>query len=266
LSFEENEVYIPYTSPYKVKGLFSKLRNVFSLKSDSKTGQTWYIISPKDGSEVTNTFFIEVIDFLIDNIPDSSERGVEKIVNESHWSEMNKRSQGIKQRMEDGTNNLNRLKPVDVGCSVLWADRDLEINDNYFFKFDEIPDLIQNSKWRLPTRKDVDELAKKYEVNAWVVNHFCLIKEGDPEKSDLKFERRGMIYNTSVTHGNERPEYTMEFWGWTSEEMNDGRSIQCYIITDDGIQYTPLENTYRFVDVINTDRTAKLCVRLVKDK
>ena len=107
LSFEENEVSIPYASPYKVKGLFSKLANEFSLKSDAKTGHTWYIISPKDGSEVTNTFFIYVIDFLIDNIPDSFERGVKKIVNESIWTDMQKRSSGEDIRQEDDINNLD---------------------------------------------------------------------------------------------------------------------------------------------------------------
>ena len=101
LSFKENEVSIPYASPYKVKGLFQKLANEFSLKSDAKTGCTWYIISPKDGSEVTNTFFIDVIDFLIDNIPDSFEKGVKKIIEESAWGEMRKRSAGRQTRKED---------------------------------------------------------------------------------------------------------------------------------------------------------------------
>ena len=67
LDFKKNEVNIPYTSPYKVNGLFSKLTKKFSIRSDSDTKPSLYIISPKDGSEVTNTFFIEVIDFLIDN-------------------------------------------------------------------------------------------------------------------------------------------------------------------------------------------------------
>ena len=107
LNFEENEVSIPYASPYKVNGLFSKLRNEFSLKSDSKTGHTWYIISPKDGSEVTNTFFIDVIDFLIDNIPDSFEKGVKKIVNESIWTDIQSRSAGDTVRKEDDINNLD---------------------------------------------------------------------------------------------------------------------------------------------------------------
>lgn len=107
LSFEENEVSIPYSSPYKVKGLFSKLADEFSLKTDSKTGHSWYIISPKDGSEVTNTFFIYVIDFLLDNIPDSFEKGVKKIIEESTWGDMRKRSAGNQIRKEDDINNLD---------------------------------------------------------------------------------------------------------------------------------------------------------------
>ena len=101
LDFKKNEVNIPYTSPYKVNGLFSKLTKEFSIRSDSDTKPSLYIISPKDGSEVTNTFFIEVIDFLINNIPDSFERGVKRIVNESIWANINKRSEGNLERKED---------------------------------------------------------------------------------------------------------------------------------------------------------------------
>ena len=108
LSFEENEVSIPYASPYKVKGLFSKLANEFSLKSDAKTEHTWYIISPKDGSETTNSFYIEVIDFLIDNIPDSFERGVKKIVTESVWNDIRRRGVGTDVKKEDDVNLLDR--------------------------------------------------------------------------------------------------------------------------------------------------------------
>ncbi len=107
LSFEENEVSIPYASPYKVKGLFSKLANEFSLKSDAKTEHTWYIISPKDGSEVTNTFFIYVIDFLLDNIPDSFERGVKKIVTESVWNDIRRRGNGTDVKKEDDVDILD---------------------------------------------------------------------------------------------------------------------------------------------------------------
>jgi hypothetical protein len=107
LDYPDKEVSIQYAAPYKVKGLFSKLADRYSLRSDSDRKPTKYIISPKDGSEVTNTFFIDVIDFFIDNIPDSFEKGVKKIIEESAWGEMRKRSAGTQKRKEDDINLLD---------------------------------------------------------------------------------------------------------------------------------------------------------------
>ena len=131
LDFKVNEVYIPFSSPYKVNGLFSKLADEFSLKCDSKTRHKWYIISPKDGSEVTNTFFIHVIDFLIDNISDFFNKGVKKIVNESIWSDIQDRSSGDTVREEDDVNNLDNeelkdyitkhYKPLNTFAIVTYA-------------------------------------------------------------------------------------------------------------------------------------------------
>ena len=61
LDFKKNEVNIPYTSPYKVNGLFSKLTKEFSIRSDSDTKPT----------------------------------------NESIWANINKRSEGNLERKED---------------------------------------------------------------------------------------------------------------------------------------------------------------------
>ena len=93
-NFDDNSVFIKFAMPYKVKGLFAKLADNFSLRSNSDKNPLFYIISPKDGSETTNSFYIEVIDFIIDNIPDSFEKGVKKIVEESAWGEMRHRSSG----------------------------------------------------------------------------------------------------------------------------------------------------------------------------
>lgn len=58
-----------------VDGLLEKLNTHFKIKEsygENISGDyTLYYVSPKDGSDVTNKFFIEVIDFLLDNIPDS---------------------------------------------------------------------------------------------------------------------------------------------------------------------------------------------------
>ena len=51
--------------------LLNKLEHIYMIDEHTiKLGKI-YIITPKDGSEVTNSFFIEVINFLLKNIPDS---------------------------------------------------------------------------------------------------------------------------------------------------------------------------------------------------
>ena len=56
-----------------VHGLLRVMENNFSIKTfegEDGTGEyKVYTILPKDGSEVTNKFFIEVIDFLLYHIP-----------------------------------------------------------------------------------------------------------------------------------------------------------------------------------------------------
>lgn len=209
--------------------------------------------------KLTNRFVISIVDFIIENPPVNADMCIERKMNESVWGNISKRADGTMERKEDLVGNLKLLKPIDIGCSVLWADQDLEINSNYFFKFDEIQELIKNSGWRLPTIKDVDNLHRHCTHKKY--NNYFL----ECGKNSIMFNRNGMIYNTSVSHGNEIVTYRSEYWGWTSEETGDGSTIHCFIITDNDILYTPL-GTRSFGDYIDTDRTAKLCVRLIKDK
>ena len=206
-------------------------------------------------------------------------------IDESVWADIHKRSNGDAIRKEDEIGNLHKLKPVDMGGSVYWADADLKYDGKIHFLFDEIQELVQNSGWRLihflfdeiqelvqnsgwrlPTRKDIDEL-DRYCVLKSNKDYLYLTNLYSTNKSQvLTFNRNGMIYNTSVSHGNETVTYLSEYWGWTSEEVNDGTTVQCFIITDNDVLYTPLTNHYSIMDLINSDRHAKLCVRLVKDK
>ena len=51
--------------------LLNKLEHIYMIDEHTiKLGKI-YTIAPKDGSEVTNSFFIEVVNFLLKNIPDS---------------------------------------------------------------------------------------------------------------------------------------------------------------------------------------------------
>lgn len=68
-----------------VNGLLEKLKTNFSIVVHNTDTPTLYGITPKDGSEVTNKFFIEVIDFLLNNIEDSNnyKKAIKKINNKS---------------------------------------------------------------------------------------------------------------------------------------------------------------------------------------
>ena len=61
-------------------GVLEKLEEMYSVKHVRETSkkQGHIQITPKDGSPVTNTFYIEVIDFLLDNIRDDYNRLVIK--------------------------------------------------------------------------------------------------------------------------------------------------------------------------------------------
>ena len=69
---------------------------------------TQFIISPSDGSECTNRFFVEVINFIIENGDENVLLMKKKHINESIWSDMQDRSAGITQRKEDDINLLDR--------------------------------------------------------------------------------------------------------------------------------------------------------------
>ena len=71
----------------QVDGLLNLLYDNFSIKEiNGKRDDdeyTLYWLSPKDGSEITNKFFIDVIDFLLENIPNSPnyKKSIKKIEN-----------------------------------------------------------------------------------------------------------------------------------------------------------------------------------------
>ena len=82
-------------------------------------------------------------------------------INESVWSNIHKRSNGSSERKEDMIKtNIKDMIPVDIGVSVLWADRDLEINEEVDLTFDEIKNF-EIDGWRLPMQNEADELLTK---------------------------------------------------------------------------------------------------------
>ena len=69
---------------------------------------TKFIIYPSDGSECTNRFFVDVLDFIIDNADENELLLKKKHINESIWSDIQDRSSGDTIRKEDDINLLDR--------------------------------------------------------------------------------------------------------------------------------------------------------------
>lgn len=82
-------------------------------------------------------------------------------INESTWGDMRKRSSGEQIRKEDTIKtNIKDISPVDIGVSVLWADKDLEVNGDTFVYIDQVKGFEKDG-WRLPSQKEADELLTK---------------------------------------------------------------------------------------------------------
>ena len=65
---------------------------------------------PLDGSEVTNKFFIDLIEFLIDNVPESNRLVSRKNITESVWNDIRKQGLGDEVKKEDNVDLLDREK------------------------------------------------------------------------------------------------------------------------------------------------------------
>ena len=88
--------------------LCKKIKENFKVdKKYVSSTYTQFIISPSDGSECTNRFYVDVINFIIENGDENMLLMKKKHINESIWSDMQDRSAGITQRKEDDINILD---------------------------------------------------------------------------------------------------------------------------------------------------------------
>ena len=97
----------------EVESLCPKLCKMIkeNFKVDKKyvsSTYTQFIISPSDGSECTNRFYVDVINFIIENGDENVLLMKKKHINESIWSDMQDRSAGETVRKEDDINLLDR--------------------------------------------------------------------------------------------------------------------------------------------------------------
>ena len=187
-------------------------------------------------------------------------------IGESVWADIHKRSTGSKERKEDEFGNIKSLKPIDIGLSVIWADRDLIIDGNDYFDFNEIKELTKFLKgWRLPTLEEVAELDTIKNSYASNDNEFYFEIAGQ----HLGFPKAGFIrkiYSATSNTGwrSFHADENRFYYGWTSTPY-DGGSTHILTFDEERIWHTPV-NGKRITDRIIQPNRDKLCVRLVKDK
>ena len=81
-----------------------------NVKENDPDGEPFYKINiaPNDGKDITNKFFLEILDFIIERVEEPLEREVyKKHINESVWGDLRKRSSGEVTRREDDINQLD---------------------------------------------------------------------------------------------------------------------------------------------------------------
>ena len=92
-------------------GIEDLLKEHYTVISIPRYDNKIYYIKPKDGSKITNKFFLEIIDFILDVIKDDDNIYQvifkKKHINESIWSDIQDRSMGKTVRKEDDINVLD---------------------------------------------------------------------------------------------------------------------------------------------------------------
>ena len=248
---DKPEITFPVCRESDIENKLSKIYKVTRLNQ-----YNIYKIEPKDGSKITNKFFLEVFDFILDNVEDDKHINIliKKKITESLWSEIQDRSSGEILRKEDEIGNIKELESVDMGGTVFWADKDLCCYDEYHFGYSEVFEYIKKSEWRLPTLKEVEEL-DEYKVKTYD-NSFVI--SGPSE--DLIFIARGLVYSDKVKVITDDDFY----YAWTSDLYNNH---QAHILTfdDNKLIHSKIDSN-NIMDQITNDISGKLCVRLVKDK
>ena len=101
--YEDNTITMNYDEVESLcPELCKKIKENFKVDKEYVTiGYTKFIISPSDGSECTNRFFIDVINFIIDNADEKVLLIKKKHINESIWSDIQDRSADDTVRKED---------------------------------------------------------------------------------------------------------------------------------------------------------------------
>jgi hypothetical protein len=171
-------------------------------------------------------------------------------IDESFWGDVHKRSRGDEIRKEDELTNIRELVPVDMGVSVLWADKDLEYRDgNCYFDFNEASNIIKNSKWRIHTRQESYELFR-YTTMIKNTEEICIQEGKFDDKPQLIFDKKGYQYGD-----NDKVFQKSTYAMWTSTKAIEHEAYYMSVIAR--------INDTHFTSMHYGNR---LCVRLVQDR
>ena len=177
-----------------------------------------------------------------------------KKLSESIWRNISQRSEGIKTRKENIRGNIKKLKPIDIGTDVLWADQDIEVDDNFFFTYEEAEKVLDGTGWRLPTREEAEDIfaywgkptktkSKTFTFEISNDGFLSFQAKGFTSKKDKLYDENEYFCWTSTMYGNSTPSYVRYHY------MNINPSeINC------------------FSCIYTSDKDCKICVRPVKDK
>ena len=100
--YKSNTIIMSDDVEYFFPELCKAIKKNFKVdKNITKHKYTQFIIFPPDGSECTNRFFVDVVNFIIDNADENVLSLKKKHINESIWSDMQDRSAGDVVRKED---------------------------------------------------------------------------------------------------------------------------------------------------------------------
>ena len=263
--YKTNMIYLNDDIEDFVPELCQKLKNNFKVVK-KRVGDSYikFIIYPPDGSECTNRFFVDVINFIIENGDENVLLFKKKHINESIWSDMQDRSAGDIIRKEDDNNNLRKLKPIDLGkhTTVYWADEDLEYDGETYFTFDEALELIKKSKWRLPTLKEVAELdvfSNIGKINPSEYNDKYVIdgEDSSGNPSQLVFFNKGLIYHLAKDRITDIDKY---YYGWTSN-LYDNHTAHIFSFDYSKIIHSPINNK-RVVEQVIQQTVDKCCIMI----
>lgn len=187
---------IPRKPLFTQSDFFKKIEEKYTLVKSGDDLSPLFTVKSKDGSDdSSNKFFVEVIDFLLDNIEPPFDPYLKRVddVNESVWMDIHKHSTGDVERKEDRlVGAVKNLVPVDLGGKCLWADQDLEIDGQTAFTYDDASQFIDGvNGWRLPTFTDIMNLDTRIMFNDYSFQDDELHITNRKTNGELVFSNQG---------------------------------------------------------------------------